>query len=153
MLNACLQVAQKSLTLNLIILAEWFRIDLWLRPAAFWAPVDGRRCNLLASYDIPSQVKSWMVDFFMDQNRNKELNLPKIVIFWLHFLNNRSSIQSFFEISGYIGTLWLDLAKLEQEKKETHRRSFLKLTISTFLFLFSFFLFVFSCFHIHFGLN
>ena len=59
----------------------------------------------LTTNDIPSQVKSWIVDFLMDRNRNKKLNLPKIVIFCLHFLNNRSSIQSFFEISGYMGTL------------------------------------------------
>ena len=59
----------------------------------------------LTTYDVPSQVKSWIVDFLMDWNRNKELNLLKIVIFWLHFLNNRSSIQSFFEISGYMGIL------------------------------------------------
>ena len=60
----------------------------------------------LATYDVPSQVKSWIVDFLMDWNRNKELNLLKIVIFWLHFLNNRSTIQSSFEISGYTCLLY-----------------------------------------------
>ena len=63
-------------------------------------------------------------------------------IFWLNFLNNRSSIQSLFEISGYMGTLWLDLAKLKQEEKETQR----KFSKTNHLYISLFFSFFFNLF-------
>ena len=47
-------------------------------------------------------------------------------------------------LMSYIGTLWHVLAKLEHERKDTHRRSFLKLTISSFSFFFNF-IFSLSC--------
>ena len=55
---------------------------------------------------------------------------------------------------SYVGTLRRDLAKLEHEEKETHRRSFQNEASHYLLFSWFFVLFIFfSHFHGNFGLN
>ena len=46
-------------------------------------------------------------------------------------------------LMSYMGSLSHNLAKLEHEEKKIHRRSFLKLTISSFLIFLCFYFFAF----------
>ena len=49
-------------------------------------------------------------------------------------------------LMSYMGSLSHNLAKLEHEEKEIHKRSFLKLTISSFLIFLCFYFFAFMKF-------
>ena len=64
-------------------------------------------------------------------------------------LKDKERIHYSMILMSYMGTLWDDLTKLEQEEKKTQRK--LCKTIHLILFFLS--LFLFSCFHGNFGLN
>ena len=76
--------------------------------------------------------------------------LPRIALHAIYaqkanLLRKRKEYTSLILMS-YMETIWHDLAKLEQEETETHRWSFLKLTISSFVFFLCFYFLAFMDF-------